>query len=172
MRSVLVLGPSRWTQMRVVPGYSGAITPIELRRALATMLIDHGIKAILFEDWTGKPGESHSRAFQRLIRARHVDRFFVLWPKGTSLLGVDWELGFLAGRVESGRLNPGRIVLLLETGVVREDLEAGTYSIGEPGNRTRYFEDLVTWECPISLWTRYEEMLRKGLRRAIEELDQ
>jgi hypothetical protein len=36
MSSVLVLGPSKWTQVRVVPGYSGAISPIELRPALAT----------------------------------------------------------------------------------------------------------------------------------------
>jgi hypothetical protein len=183
MRPVLVLGPSRWTQTRrrlrrtrppsIGEGHRRVLTettPVELRRALASTLIEHGIRALLFEDWQRRPGESHTRAFQRLVRVVRVGRFFVLWPRGASLLGLDWELGFLATRVESQQLDPRRIVLLLECGVVRLDLETGIASIGEPGNRTRYFEDLVTWRCPVSIWSTYEEMLERGLYRAMEEL--
>lgn len=184
MNSVLVLGPSRWARAREPAGGTetsggkrsdrrrpSVPTPLGLRRKLAESLEEHGIRAVLFEDWTRQVGESYSGAFRRLIRVAQVDRFLVLWPRHASLLGVDWELGFLASRIESGELNPRRIVLLLESGVVREDLEQGTASIGEPGNRTRYFEDLVTWECPISEWSNLDDLLGRSLHRALARLE-
>lgn len=126
----------------------------------------------MFEDWPLEPNEAHSHAFSRLIDVLRVDVFAVLWPKRAAMFGVDWEFGFLAGRIDSGALDPRRILLLPESGVVRRDLESGTLSIGEPGHRTRYFQDLVTWRCPISSWSGYEEMLRKGVRGVLDALDE
>jgi hypothetical protein len=50
--------------------------------------------------------------------------------------------------------------------VARIDLEAGSLSIGEPGNRTRYFEDLVSWGCPVTVGSSYVDLVSKALRRA------
>lgn len=184
MSTTLVLGPSRWTRargrvgptrrqswVREDPSRARRRSPLGLRRDLVRELRRHGIRALVFEDWPREPNEAHSHAFARLIDIVRVDVFAVLWPRHAKMFGVDWEFGFLAGRVASGALDPRRILLLLESGVVRRHLESGTISVGEPGNRTRYFQDLVTWRCPISTWSGYDTMLRTGVRGVLEVLD-
>jgi hypothetical protein len=179
MSHALILGPSSWRRGLPRPplrgfaprnGSRGAReslpTPLEIRRALAAALASGGCNASLFEDWPKQPGGSYTRSFRECLRSLRVDQFFLIWPKGASLLGVDWELGILAERIEGGRLDPSRIVLFLETGVGRVDLRLGLLSIGEPGNRTRYFEDLLRWGCPFSFWSTYAELLDRAWQRA------
>lgn len=184
MSCALVLGPSRWTRTRMAVRGSGSRSsacdgpvrtkgrsPLELRRDLVQALSLTGVRALVFEDWPIGPDEAHSHAFSRLIDIVRVDVFAVLWPRRARMFGVDWEFGLLAGRIDSGALDPRRILLLPERRVARGNLEDGTFSIGEPGNRTRYFQDLVTWRCPISTWSGYDDILRKGVRGVLEALD-
>lgn len=131
----------------------------------------HGFEALVFEDWPKRPRETLTGALRRIIRVVRVRSFFILWPKNASLLGVNWELGILADRVECGRLDPRAIVLLVENGIIHFDLEEGMMSIGEPGNRTRYFDDLLIWQCPITRWSTYLDLTRRVLWRAAEQRD-
>ncbi len=141
MRSILVLGPSRWTRargrrasksslkgVRLFPGLPAPVTPLDLRRLIASALREHGIDGRLFEDWSRESGESYSRAFQRLIQVARIDRFLIIWPRGAFLLGVDWELGLLSSLIESDKLDSRRVALLVEAGVTRQDLTTGTLS--------------------------------------------
>jgi hypothetical protein len=181
MSSILILGPSTWTRRRgsastlrsvrspgSVEEGGSTLTPLEARRLLARALNSAALPAVLFEDWPKESRHTLTQSFRQLIQSVGVRSFFVLWPRGTSLLGVNWELGLLADRVESGRLEPRKIVPLSEEGIARVDTEAGRLSIGEPGNRTRYFQELLTWGCTVILWSTYPELLRGALGRARE----
>jgi hypothetical protein len=183
MSLTLILGPSRWSRKtsaleydRTVPLVRSdnrqrrPISPLEMRRILVRVLTSHGFEAVIFEDWAKRSKESHTHAFRRLLRSRPIRSYLIIWPRGASLLGLNWEFGILADRVESGRINPRRIVLLLEQGVARRDLESGILSLGETGNRTRYFEDLLTWGCPISIWSGFSDLCRRALRRSSENV--
>jgi hypothetical protein len=139
---------------------------LDLRRSVATALASRGHEPILFEDLPKKPNETLTRSFRDLLPTIAEGGIFVLWPKDASMHGVDWELGILGDRIEERTLDPARVILLLERGVGRVDFHANRFSIGQPGSRTRYFEDLIAWGCPISVWSTYSELLRRAVLRA------
>jgi len=163
MTTALVLGPSVWARGRARTARTEHLSPLAIREVLAEQLRAHKVRTLLFEEYPRKVGETHTHALRRLLRTARVNRFIVLWPRGASLLGVNWELGLLADRVEGHRLDADRILLLLQNGVARFDADAGVISFGEVGNRTRYFEDLVSWGCRVFYWSNTRHLLSRGV---------
>lgn len=80
------------------------------------------------------------------------------WPYGAQRSGLDVEVGFLLDAFGRGQ-SPD----------VRLFIEAGKHAAGrilhgqltflESGRRTRYYEDLSEYGCPIVEWGSYESLL-------------
>ncbi len=80
------------------------------------------------------------------------------WPYGAQRSGLDVELGFLLEALQRG-----------ESPDVRLFMEVGRHAVGrildgqmvflERGHRTRYYEDLSEYGCPIIERENYQSLL-------------
>lgn len=144
----MVLGPSVWLDDDRVASQAPD-DPLEMRRRIATALRARDLDAFLMEDEEQRDGESNTAFFRRLVTERAVQRFLVYWPLGARLHGLDVEAGGILQWLERGVLEPDRIYLIVERGVVDD---GPVSALSEPGNRTRYHEDFERYEVRIRVW--------------------
>lgn len=173
----MVLGPSRWrdgTGTRREPAEAEQVeTPLELRRRVARALDRIDVEALLLEDQPPKDPEDHFRLFTTTIRDRDVTTFLLVWPLGARLHGLDVEIGYLLARLEDATLGPDDIFLLAEHAVVGidtgpSDTDRAVLAWSEPGNRTRYHQDLIARGCPIRRWSSVESLERHAVAVGLE----
>lgn len=164
--AVLVLGPSKWRAGNhpslpecvsfflpedwPVRG-THQLTPLDLRAALVGALVRAECRATMMEMQVPEPGETHTALFQRLVRDLPVDRYLLYWPYGSQRAGLDVEIGFLLAQFEAGACPDVRV--LVQAGAhAAGRIEGGDFIVLEGGRRTRYYEDLVRYGCPIVEW--------------------
>jgi hypothetical protein len=152
MSSIFVLGPSEWLKPRRKPFSAVSENPLDARRGLAKLIGKHGISAVVMEDEPEQPGEAAVRKFRRILMGRKVGTILVFWPLGAKLHGLEVEIGFLLKALTEDAIAPDRIVILCERQVMAISSE-GVLSLNEPGNRTRYHQDLIDLGCPVRRWT-------------------
>lgn len=139
----MVLGPSC--------DHRGERWPLEMRRDVAKMFRERKCPAVLMEDVETVAGESMARKFARIVEEYNVRTFVIAWPKACRLNGLDIELGFLLERMVSRTLDPHDVKLLTHDGNIRVDQE-GNWSLGEQGNRTRYYDSFLDEGCTVRLF--------------------
>lgn len=147
----MLLGPSRWFDETGHPALDR--TPFEIRCALARFLDELGVDTVLMEDEVKDPGQTHFDLFLRLVEERQVSTFVIFWPIGARLHGLEVEVGYLLSSLSKGTLSPDAVYLLAEERALGLDGRSSTVAWSEPGNRTRYHEDLVAHGCPIRRWS-------------------
>ncbi len=102
-------------------------------------------------------GETHTALFQRLVRELPVGRFLLYWPFGAQRAGLDVEIGFLLSKLAGGV--PLDIRVLIESGTrAAGRVVGGVFESVELGRRTRYYQDLVEYRCPVVEWEDYEAL--------------
>lgn len=141
---------------------------MEIRRNLARLLPGFGIHTVLMEDEKRKPGEAHFDLFLRLVEERQVATFVIFWPIGARLHGLEVELGYLLSRLSDGTLSPEDVYLLAEERTLGVDERASMLAWSEPGNRTRYHQDLVAHGCPIRRWSDPSSLLAQAAAIGLE----
>lgn len=162
--TVMVLGPSKW-RPRVQPRLPGwirrelpptwrpknaaTLSPLDIRGALA-----HHVKGVIMEGHQRRPREANTTLFKRVARQHRVTQFFVYWPFGAQRSGLDWELAILCDRLDEGEDLDVRVFVEDRAGSV----QSGQFESNEMGRRTTYYEDLVTFGCPIIEWSTYDEL--------------
>lgn len=161
--SIMILGPSKkrpgsparaipkWVREKVPPNWTPAglgLTPIDIRAALVGGILAEGHDATMMEMHSRRTGETNIGLFKRIVREEDVDRFFVYWPAHAQRAGVDVELGALLTWLDDGVDLDVRV--FVETGA--GTTASGKFESTEAGHRTRYYEDLVVYECPIIEW--------------------
>lgn len=167
--SVIVLGPSRWLEESPEASCLKE-TPLAGRKRVADTLRSMGCEATLMEDHDRRNGEEHFDLLLRVLDERVVRTFLVLWPLGARLHGLEVELGHLLTEVSADRLAPGDVYLLAEKENVGVDGDSGTVAWSEPGNRTRYNEDLVALGCPVRRWRTERGLLSQARAGGLEHL--
>ncbi len=176
--AVLVIGPSKWrARYRPIlpawiprffpegwptPGTRGP-TPLDVRAALVGSLVREGCEATMMELHQAEPGETHTALFQRLVRELPVERYLLYWPYGSQRAGLDVEIGFLLAKLEEG--TPLDVRVLVEAGVHAAGRVArGAFVALELGRRTRYYQDLVEYRCPVVEWEDYQALWTSALQ--------
>ncbi len=140
MARILILGPSQWL------GGKHASTPLEDRRRIASALQEQGHDADLVEVNSG-PKEEHPFArFRRLLL--NADAVLIYWPLRGRLHGLNMELGHPLAEIQDHRLDPDHTYLVTQRRF-RPDPNTGYAAYNEPGNRTRYYIDLIATGCRI-----------------------
>lgn len=153
--SILLMGPSTWLERPVPPARPD---PLTTRRELAALMRKAGAEVVVMEDEPDLSEETPFRKLTRLVETRDVRTFVLYWPFGARLLGLEVEVGSLLRALARGEIAPAQVVLLVEARALGVRLD-GTWSLDEPGNRTRYHADLVAAGCRIRRW-RTEETLQ------------
>lgn len=127
-----------------------------------------GTAATIMEDEPEREGENNFAMFRRLIHEGHPITYLVLVPLNARLHGISVELGHLLTLIQENRLDAGRVHLFLQSllGPLDED---GVLALNEPGNRTRYYEDLVDEGCPIHRWADWRELNNHAVAVALED---
>lgn len=149
--AIMVLGPSRWRESAGHSFLRGS--PLEIRRDLASLMCKDGATAFVMEDH--EPGESEDNFgfFQRLVDERQVTTFVLFWPLGARLHGLDVEIGYILTQLEAMALRPRDVYLLAEKRLIDLRSREAVLAWSEPGNRTRYHEDLVARGCKVRRWS-------------------
>lgn len=151
MPSVFILGPSRWLDAdNVLSRLEG--DPLETRRALVDLAGRFDAEAFVMEDQEPQQDETNSAMFRRLVRERDVQAFLVLLPLGARLHGVEKEFGALLEWLEQGWLTGDKVYVLAEKSLYEESEDGQWGALSEPGNRTRYHEDLPAHDVRLRLW--------------------
>lgn len=184
MTWILVLGPSNWARghkpslptelAELLPRTwvrrgLDVLWPIDIRALLVALLRREGHDAVLMEEDPRGRREPHLRHFARLVRGHREGRFFVYWPLGANLHGLDWELSHLGTRIEDRLIDAEQVHLFLERGVAETDDEADLLVFREEGGRTYYDSDLGIWACRLHLWSDYDELMEKVIASGGEE---
>lgn len=113
-----------------------------------------GCRASMMELHSTLGGETHTALFQRLVRELPVGRFLLYWPYGAQRAGLDVEIGLLLARLAGGV--PLDVRVLIESGIhVAGRIVRGVFESVEVGKRTRYYQDLVEYRCPVVEWEDY-----------------
>lgn len=164
--TIMLLGPTKWRGEGRHPILRGS--PLDTRLALAQLMRDEGAGAFIMEERDAAAGEDNFAFFRRLIREKSVRTFVLFWPFGARLHGLDVEIGHLLSQMEEGRLDAREVYLLAEKRLLGIRSRRATLAWSEPGNRTRYHEDLVARGCRIRRWAN-EEALRAHVSAIVLE---
>lgn len=159
--TVFLLGPGR--------DGAGSTDPMRARRRLAEFLRGAGALVVVMEDEPDASGENNLAKFQRLVRDHGVTTYLLHIPLGARLHGVSIEVGHLLTRIQDGALDPARVHLALQHEAAPVDDE-GVLALAEPGNRTRYYEDLLDEGCPVHRWRDGRELIRHAVAVAVEDV--
>lgn len=161
--SIMVLGPSKkrpraparaipkWVRDKIPPSWepSGpALSPLDIRAALVGHLMEQGHDATAMEMHDRRASETNIGLFLRVVREQDVEQFFVYWPANAQRAGLDVELGALLTWLHEGRDPDIRIFVEENAGTTAN----GAFESLEKGQRTRYYEDLASYGCPIVEW--------------------
>lgn len=146
----------------------GRDDPLLARRRLAKTLRSAGADVVVMEDEPDAPGENHLAKFQRIVRERGVTTYFLYVPLGARLHGLSVEVGHLLTRIQDCDLDPARVHLALQQGATSVD-DDGVLALSEPGNRTRYYEDLVDEGCPVHRWGDRHALARHAVAVLLED---
>ncbi len=149
--SVFLLGPSRWASNND-DERTLRLSPLEVRRATAAYMRRSGAPTVLLEDQVRPDDEDHFQVFLDTINHYRVRSFVLFWPMGARLHGLDVEIGHILTRIHEKEIAPQDVYLLAEKRHLGHTLE-GMIAWAEPGNRTRYHEDLVAAGCNIRRWS-------------------
>lgn len=164
--AIMVLGPTLWREAR---GHAVVRqSPLDARRALAQLIREQGTDAVIMEERNPATGEDNFAFFRRLIDEASVRTFVLFWPLGARLHGLDVEIGYLLSQMEEGRLDARDVYLLAEKRLLGVRSGEAILAWSEPGNRTRYHEDLVARGCRIRRWSS-EDALRAHVSAIVLE---
>lgn len=161
--TIIVLGPSEWLGASDGKRVLDA-KPLDVRRRIVAAMKPFASSFVL-EDEKQREHETNIEFLLRTLKERDVQKFVVFWPYGARLHGLGIEAGHLLSELAHDRLDPRFVVVLAERRALRVDPSRGVFEFAEPGNRTRYYQDLVAYGCPIRRWTTEASLLR--LSRAI-----
>ena len=157
--TIFVLGPSRNDRDD---------SPLHARRWLARFLRSTGVDVVVMEEEPDAPGENNLAKFQRLVREHDVTAYLLHVPVGARLHGLSVEVGHLLTRIQDGDLDPARVHLALQLGAASVG-DDGVLALAEPGNRTRYYEDLIDEGCPVHRWSDRRSLVRHAVAVAVED---
>lgn len=160
MHDIFLLGPGRDDK--------GADAPLRVRQELARRMRSTGTHAIVMEDEPDREGENNFAKFRRLIDENRPVTYLVLVPLHARLHGISVEIGHLLTLIQEGRLDSGRVHLFLQSLLASVDHD-GALALNEPGNRTRYYEDLIDEGCPVHRWTDRRELNNHAVSVALED---
>ena len=108
--TILILGPSQWLPSKQPPslevlwGHLPASrapvsgrppAPLDVRIALAEILSQRGVSAIVMEAEEPKDPPNSTVKFHELVEKHFVEDYYIYWPYGAARPGLDVELGFL-----------------------------------------------------------------------------
>jgi len=158
--TVFLLGPGR--------DEKGTEAPLQARREIARRMNATGMRPLVMEDEEDREDENNFAKFRRLIDENQPVTFAVLVPLNCRLQGISVELGHLLTLIHEGRLDAGRVHLLLQSLLAPLD-ENGVLALNEPGNRTRYYEDLIDEGCPVHRWADWRELNNHAVAVALED---
>lgn len=148
--AMMLLGPSRWQTHITHPILDQ--DPLQVRKRLAAIARSLGAPALLMEEQEPRPEEDNFAFFARIIQRWNVTSFILFWPLGARLHGLDVEIGHILTRLEEDDLSVEDVYLLAEKRIIDIDAKDGIIAWSEPGNRTRYHEDLIARGCPVRRW--------------------
>lgn len=170
--STLLLGPTSWARdyvpvsesLPVVAETDGSdvargsvSSPLEIRRRLVRDLGLAGLRFAIMEDTPDAGGELLTTKFHRILGEGDFEQVSIYWPAGANRSGLDVEIGFLLSMLQRQELRPESVLLEIQTKCV--DFRENDIVFLEEGKRTQYFLDLFRFECPILVWSTYEELL-------------
>lgn len=151
MPGIMILGPSLWLDPENVSS-DLAETPLDARRHLAAMGLNFLVDSFVMEDQEQAEGETHTDLFRRLVVEHDVQSFLVVLPIGCRLHGLEKEFGALLEWMAQGWLRPEQVFVLAEKATWHESNEGAMGALSEPGNRTRYHDDLVAYDVRVRVW--------------------
>lgn len=158
--TVFLLGPSRED--------GGNDTPLQARLELARRMRATGTDVVVMEDEPDVEGENHFAKFLRLTQQRKVTTFLLIVPLKSRLHGLSVEIGHILTEIQEGRLPAGQVHIAPQILLASID-DAGVMALQEPGNRTRYYEDLIDEGCPIHRWKDWAELNHHVAAVALED---
>lgn len=158
--TVFLLGPGR--------GDKGDDAPLQARLELARRMRATGTDAVVMEGTPDVEDENNFEKFRRLILEQGVTTFFLVVPLNSRLHGLSVEIGHLLTEIQAGRLPAARVHIAPQILLASIDDE-GLMALKEPGNRTRYYEDLIDEGCPIHRWRNWAELNRHAAAVALED---
>lgn len=147
---MIVLGPSRWQTHITHPVLDQ--DPLQVRSRLAAIARHLGASALLMEELEPRTDEDNFAFFTRIIEELDIASFILFWPLGARLHGLDVEIGHILTQLEEDRLSVEDIYVLAEKRIIDIEAKDGVIAWSEPGNRTRYHEDLIARGCPVRRW--------------------
>lgn len=178
--TLFLLGPSKWVQGYAPPPLPAWLqealpeslpsstipSPLDIRKAFASLLATSGHRAVVMEAYPGTPGEANAEKFKRLVREQDVTQFVLYWPFGANRSGLDVETGFLLERLRRKEILGKQVRVLVEddrthrrAGEVEQlDQRGFTFVSYEVGRRNRYYEDWLPFQAIITSWTDYNEL--------------
>lgn len=158
--AVMVLGPSRWRSQDQGHDVLDA-SPLDVRRRIVAKVRELGVNGVLLEDAAEEVPMDNFESFLRTVAGHHVQTFILFWPIGARLHGLDVELGYLLTRMSEGTLAPEDVGLLAQQHRFEEDTLDEVIAYSEPGNRTRYHDDLMARGCPVYRWSNAGQLWRQ-----------
>lgn len=158
--TVFLLGPGR--------DEAGKDEPLQERLELARRMRATGTDAIVMEEEADIEGENNFAKFQRLIQERGVTTYLLVVPLKSRLHGLSVEIGHLLTEIQERRLPAAHVHVAAQILLASVDDE-GVMALKEPGNRTRYYEDLIDEGCPVHRWKNRVELNRHAAAVALED---
>lgn len=178
--SVFLLGPSKWAQgftppplphwlLEYVPSAgSPAVppSPLEIRKALASLIAAGGHHVVVMESYPDVPGEPNVDKFARLVSEQGITQFALYWPFGANRSGLDVEIGLVLERLRRKEIIGRNVRVLVEddgvhrrAGEIKIDKNDDiTFVSYEVGRRNRYYDDWLPYQAIITTWTDYSEL--------------
>ena len=182
--TTLLLGPTSWARDHTPaseslpppgprtsssPTEESIPSPIEIRRRLVRDLEPAGAHIAIMEDLPEVGGERLTTKFHRILGEGSFEQVSIYWPAGANRSGLDVELGFLLSMLERRELRPESVLLEVQTRCA--EFRENYIVFLEEGKRTQYFLDLFRVECPILLWSTYDELFENLLAGALAVSD-
>lgn len=132
MAVVFLLGPGMWDPARRPVADP---SPMQVRRAIAKTMKEHGHRVILMEDDPDRPGEDYIQKFDRLLRDRVTD-VVLYWPSAAKMQTTYDELILLCDRRGFLKRESVRLWALHHSSVAT--IKRDEFKVLETGNRSRY----------------------------------
>ena len=163
-RAVFLLGPDEWDEGPPAWWAPGAGQgPKRLRLDLKDALGRIGVPCVVMDPSDQLEGEADDAFFHRLETQHHVERYIIIVPPQTKILGTVFEGGMLVRDFHYGR-NPEIMCFFHETFAKTDG--RGQVTFTDQGKRTRYLESLAAKAHHVGFWADPEELVPMILRWA------
>ena len=188
--TILILGPSQWLPSKRPPSVEAlrgrlpafwaptggrALAPVDVRLALAEILSQRGVPAIVMEAEEPKDPPNSAVKFHELVEKHFVEDYYIYWPYGAARPGLDVEIGFLLEQMWRRELGGEHVTVFYEDDCAQR--RAAGYQFGrngrlqfasleKHGKRTRYYPDLVDFGAVAKDWRDHAELVEEILAEA------